>query len=622
MTVDSECRAVLPDDESEEALLLQIQALGQLPAPSQTALRLFALLRSQDTALKDFVPVIKGDPTLAARLLRLANRPGNGALRPAVAIEEALVRLGLNTVAQLAAGLSVLDEAMAGQTADVPEYLRLCRVSLAAAVAAEWLSGQPGIPIAAAEMFTCALLARVGQLAMLRFYPNAYSGFLNLSDSPQQQMCQERESFGVDYLAIGTALLTDWGFPTVFVEAIRLAESDQAEIAEGERQEMMVRILHAAWDLAVPLATCNETLLTSAMRQALALLGIEATETFQAMDELQRRWVLWHEDSRAGAVAGLDMPAAAQEEKQARPVTVALLTGNSLVDATRRQALEVAGYAVLETPSLMQTCQAVIGGQADIAVAAATYAECQAHAPLLAAYLGDLGRGAILLTDDLDEEAQATVLSHGVEAVLPLEVGAPLLVARVNLIGRRIALSRLLEAERSVHRKSLSVLAATTRKLHRQSLTDPLTGLANRRMAEAFLKRHWSQAERRDFPLSCVLIDLDDFKRINDTYGHDAGDRVLHGFGEILKRQVRQEDLAVRLGGDEFLVVCPHTGVAEAQNLMARLRATAQKVRLETGSLEFSAGVVERDSKTMHSPQDLLRAADRKMMLVKRGGRR
>ena len=618
MTVESKPQATSPDDQNEETLLLQIQALGQLPSPSQTALRLFALLRSEDTALKDFAPVIKGDPTLVSRLLRLANRPGNGALRPAVAVEDALVRLGLNTVAQLAAGLSILDEAAAGQATDVPEYLRLCRVSLAAGVAAEWLSGQPGIPIAAAEMFTCALLARVGQLAMLRFYPEAYSGFLNLSDHPQQQMSLERESFGVDYLAIGTALLADWGFPAVLVEAIRLAESDQTELAESERQEIMVRILHAAWDLAAPLATGDETMLALAMQRALALLGIEAMETYAAMDELQRRWAMWQDDGRARPAPG----AVSLEDGRARPITVALLARDSLSDSMRRQALEAAGYAVTETGSLLQTCQAIMGGQADIAIAAASFADCQAHAPLLAAYLGDLGRGAILLCDDLDEQAQAAVLAQGIEAVLPREVGATLLVARVALIARRIALHRQLESERSVHRKSLSALAATTRKLHRQSLTDPLTGLANRRMAETFLKRHWSQAERRDFPLSCLLIDLDDFKRVNDTYGHDAGDRVLHGFAEILRRQVRQEDLAVRLGGDEFLVVCPHTGVAEAQNLLARLRATAQKVRLETGPLQFSAGVVERDCKTMAGFEDLLRAADRKMMLVKRGSRR
>ncbi len=619
MTIESKPQA-RPEDESEETLLLQIQALGQLPSPSHTALRLFALLRSRDTALQEFVPVIKGDPSLAARLLRLANRPGNGALRPAVAVEDALVRLGLNTVAQLAAGLSILDEAANAQAAEVPDYLRLCRVSLAAGVAAEWLSGQPGLPIAAAEMFTCALLARVGQLAMLRFYPDAYSNFLNLSDNPQQQMSRERESFGVDYLTVGAALLADWGFPGVLIDAIRRAESDQAELAENERQEIMVRVLQAAWSVAPSLASGNEAQLASAMRQALALLGIEALETYAAMDELQRRWVMWQDDGRSNPAS--ESAGADHQHPSEGPIAVALSTGDCLWDAARRQAIEAAGYAVIETASLSQTCQAIMSGQASIAVAAASLADCQAHAPLLAAYLGDMGRGAILLCDDVGEDAQATILSQGVEAVLPRTAGAPLLVAQVELIGRRIALHRLLESERRVHRKSLAALAATTRKLHRQSLTDPLTGLANRRMAQAFLKRHWSQAERRNFPLSCMLIDLDDFKRINDTYGHDAGDRVLHGFAEILRRQVRQEDLAVRLGGDEFLVVCPHSDVAEAQNLLARLRATAQKVRLETGPLQFSAGVVERDGKIMAGPDDLLRAADKKMLQVKRGGRR
>ncbi len=611
--------------DNEETLLLQIQALGQLPAPSHTALRLFALLQSDNTPLKAFAPVVKSDPSLAARLLRLANRPGNGALRPALAVEEALVRLGLNAVAQLAVGLSVLDEAMADRAVEVPEYLKLCRRALAAAVAAEWLSSQPGVPAAGAEMFTCALLARVGQLAMLRFYPEAYSGFLGLAKRAEEQLRQERESFGVDYVAVGGALLADWGFPALFVEAIHLAESDRFDAAESDRQEIMVRILHAAWALAPPLVEANEEVLGSVMRQALALLGIETADTFQAVDELQRRWAVWQENgAQPGAIQAADAADAAEVQaiEQQRPITVALLADNALLDEARRQALAAAGFSVLGTDSLSDTCQAIIAGRADIGVAAATFADCQANAPLLAAYLGDLGRGAVLLDDALDEAAQAAVLAHGVDAVLPRDVGTALLAAQVERIAQRIRLHRLLETERSGHRRSLSQLAVTTRKLHRQSLTDPLTGLANRRMADAFLKRHWSQAERRNLPLSCLLIDLDDFKRINDTHGHDAGDRVLHGFAEILKRQVRQEDLAVRLGGDEFLVVCPHAGVAEVEKLLARLRATAQKVHLETGSLEFSAGIVERDGSVMKTPEDLLRTADRKMMLSKRAGRR
>jgi hypothetical protein len=87
------------------------------------------------------------------------------------------------------------------------------------------------------------------------------------------------------------------------------------------------------------------------------------------------------------------------------------------------------------------------------------------------------------------------------------------------------------------------------------ALVDPLTGLYNRRFAERHLKAEISRAERKRYPLTVVLIDLDHFKHINDCYGHAAGDQVLMGFAQRLSKAIRASDIASRLGGDEFMLI-------------------------------------------------------------------
>lgn len=217
--------SVVPDTLAEDSLLLQIRALGHLPSPSSTALRLYALIQSEDVDLHKVAEVIKRDVALTVRLIRMANRPGGTPGRPVASVEEGLMRIGLKTVAGLAVGLSVIDDAVASSAPDASAYLALCRHSLAAAVLAEWMCDRPEIPVSAADLFTCALLARIGQLALLRFYPEPYSVLLRLNKNTHELLDAEREQLGIDHQAITLALLQEWGFPDPLTEAIRIFRS-------------------------------------------------------------------------------------------------------------------------------------------------------------------------------------------------------------------------------------------------------------------------------------------------------------------------------------------------------------------------------------------------------------
>jgi diguanylate cyclase (GGDEF)-like protein len=139
-------------------------------------------------------------------------------------------------------------------------------------------------------------------------------------------------------------------------------------------------------------------------------------------------------------------------------------------------------------------------------------------------------------------------------------------------------------------------LTKVEQQILKQATTDPLTGLANRRIAEEHLVREMARARRRQAPLTAVAFDLNNFKQINDRYGHSAGDLVLRAFAQKLTDRRRGEDLVVRMGGDEFLLLLPECPPNQVPTLLERLRpceVNFQGVRLP---VEFSSGLATYES--------------------------
>jgi two-component system cell cycle response regulator len=156
--------------------------------------------------------------------------------------------------------------------------------------------------------------------------------------------------------------------------------------------------------------------------------------------------------------------------------------------------------------------------------------------------------------------------------------------------------------------------------------TDPLTQLVNRRALTIRLVTEMERVRRYNAPLSMLLIDLDHFKLVNDTYGHMAGDDVLASVATLLQRAVRSVDIAARYGGEEFVVVLPETGrqgaVAFAERIRERIAShgfsigEAEKIRVTT-----SIGVATHPSPRLDSVEDLFRAADIALYRAKENGR-
>jgi diguanylate cyclase (GGDEF)-like protein len=161
-------------------------------------------------------------------------------------------------------------------------------------------------------------------------------------------------------------------------------------------------------------------------------------------------------------------------------------------------------------------------------------------------------------------------------------------------------------------------------ELQHLALTDPLTGLSNRRAFFENLDREFCRIQRFGGNLSVAVLDIDHFKSINDTYGHDAGDQVLLCFARILLSEFRVFDTVGRIGGEEFALLFPQTQLADAALACDRILETVEQTVMTTDAgeirLTFSAGLTEiRDSDK--SGQDMLKRADAFLYSAKNSGR-
>ncbi|MES0490839.1 MAG: diguanylate cyclase [Leptospirales bacterium] len=157
--------------------------------------------------------------------------------------------------------------------------------------------------------------------------------------------------------------------------------------------------------------------------------------------------------------------------------------------------------------------------------------------------------------------------------------------------------------------------AALMEELRARSIYDPLTGLSNRYHMNLVLDKWLPRAKRGDFPISVVLLDIDYFKNYNDTYGHNAGDKVLLKTAVIIENEIREEDMAVRYGGEEFLVILPDTPVQKAGEIAERIRKSMENAKIVT----VSAGVTSL--KSGDNLEMLIEKADKYLYEAKRSGR-
>jgi len=231
----------------------------------------------------------------------------------------------------------------------------------------------------------------------------------------------------------------------------------------------------------------------------------------------------------------------------------------------------------------------------------------------------------LLLTGSESEDQLVEAFDAGVDDFITKPFSPKVLSARIKGGIRLARLQRKTEVDRQTIMRQVAELGQLTRKLRAASLTDPLTELPNRRYAMKRLENEWAACQRSGRPLSVVMIDIDHFKSVNDTYGHDMGDIVLKSTAQVLKGHLRDEDEVCRLGGEEFLVICRNTSTEDCARVAARLRVAVEQNRIkepgfDRGIVTVSLGVAGTDL-DMDSVSALLKAADEASYASKSGGR-
>jgi diguanylate cyclase (GGDEF)-like protein len=168
--------------------------------------------------------------------------------------------------------------------------------------------------------------------------------------------------------------------------------------------------------------------------------------------------------------------------------------------------------------------------------------------------------------------------------------------------------------------QAMGRLRMRAEEFHRLATIDPLTGLYNRRFAEQRLAAEASRSQRYGHPLTVISFDLNNFKRINDKHGHPAGDEVLKAFADRLNTAIRVSDFAVRMGGDEFLVILPECTLGQLQSLLKRIGKVEVVNEGARIPVEYSHGSVGYEPG--ETPQRFLERADQLLYADKRRGKK
>lgn len=184
-----------------------------------------------------------------------------------------------------------------------------------------------------------------------------------------------------------------------------------------------------------------------------------------------------------------------------------------------------------------------------------------------------------------------------------------------------VELNKTLDAKVTSRTQQLS---ERNKELAILSLTDPLTNMANRRHAMQQLSLLWSESEKHNLPLSCLMIDIDYFKQINDTHGHDMGDVVLIELAKVFQHEIRTDDMACRLGGDEFFIICSSTDLKGGLHIaeIINKHVASLKIKVPDGELSLSTSIgVAAKTTEMENIEDLIKAADEGVYSAKSSGR-
>jgi two-component system, cell cycle response regulator len=644
----------------------ELKATGALPTPTGVGLEILRLARDDQASASDIARAIQADPALTGRTLRLANTGNAAASRRVTNVADGVSRLGTRTVSAVALGFTVLAGNRSGKCLGF-DYQKLWAHSLAYAVAAQILCAHTRTS-AGADGFTAGLLAQIGRLALASIHPEQYTEVLSqwANGLPAELVQLEQQAFVTNHNELSAAMTADWGLPKQVCDAVLYQEDPAAsELPEGSLSRKLAVILYAASRIADVCLAPTDSEAAAYAEDVIArceAIGIDSQTALSLFDGVFFQWAEWGrvldvstqkprklseliETGRTSRARPRVPPAL----KPPAPPTIDVLDGtvrssdaeaiegNSELlvlvadaDAASLRFLEkclvLSGYRVRCASGGHEALQAFFETAPQLVIVDATLPEISGLEFCRRVRQTAAGRQAylIMLTPAGDEETLIRLFDAGVDDFITKPFSARPLFARIRASLRVVGLQEQVSEDRDEIQRIHAELAVAHRRLEQDALTDVLTGLPNRRYLIDRLAHDWAAARRGGTPLACMVVDIDFFKSVNDTWGHDIGDAVLRAVARVLQQEVRGSDVVCRLGGEEFVVVST-ADFESAMRCAERLRSAieiqvAAEVNPIEGPVTVSIGVAVRNEQT-RSPEGLLKAADEALFHAKRSGR-
>ncbi|MCP5245620.1 MAG: diguanylate cyclase [Burkholderiales bacterium] len=614
--------------------LLKLNAL--LPTPSGVALGIMEICQRDDASVSEMAKLIKTDPALSSRLIKKANMSHQGS-RAILSVSDAVSYLGMNVVKQLALGFSLIDQNLSGACKGF-DFQQFWSHSLLMAIAAQNLGKSIQIcPVD--ELFTCGLMARIGCLTLATVYPEKYSDLLEKQSSDSSFVEQEKNYFQTDHNELTAALMINFGIPQIMVEAIYYHEipADSGYLEES-RPYQILNLFNIAKQIAdFGISTQSER---DNQISELILLGgkisLDSKLFGEFIDEVMAEWLVWSELLK---IPTIKLPpfdtmikvSVSRTDNASNPALLRVLA----VDDDPSSLIFIEG---LLSDALGHTVFKANNGEQALSLAMEVMPHIVITDWLMPVMDGlvltkslrstDWGQNIyiIMLTGIEEEDEIIEAFNAGVDDYIVKPINVRAFRARLRAAWHYRKLQESWERDREYLKRFAAELAVSNRKLEYLALTDMLTELPNRRAGTEALEKAWSEASRSGQALYLMLIDIDFFKKINDTYGHAAGDQVLRTIAAALKSSARNSDTFYRVGGEEFMVISRNTD-QDAKSIVffaERLRRhiSSLKIDINTSQIQVtvSIGVAKKDTK-LKTEDELMSVADKALYAAKNSGR-
>jgi two-component system cell cycle response regulator len=642
----------------------ELKLSGNLPSPAGVGMRILELTRSEDYSAEDMGLAIMADSSLTGRILQLSNSAANAGTEPVTTVEEAIMRLGGNLVRNLALAFSLVSERTTG-SCKAFDYDGYWSASLAHAVVAQALATRIGLA-RPEEAYICGLIGDVGRLALASVYSDAYSALLTEhGTNPLDTLLpKEKSRFKITHPQIGSLMLAEWGLPDAFLEAtFEYAQCRSLEaMTTLDSLDGVLRVAYWIGEAMVADEFTDPFLWKTIGEQlgfAQKLLGLD-TSGFSALgNACSKQWVNWGDSLNVatgngqnftdvfrmvdGAKHAKASPSQVEEDPSASTTAKTMNLNQFATTKVDQIRLMVVGKTAIEKVKACKelnlepfTVRFELDGKAglhetlkwgaDIVLADQ---DCPSmDGAELCRSLRKNSQGEDLYLTVLGKEGSSRKAMEafvaGADDFIDMPINEALIAARIKAGLRVCSLHRRVERDKALVMSQVQELGVLTRKLRATALTDSLTNLPNRRYAMKRLGSEWASVKRTGRDISLVMLDVDFFKAVNDTYGHDVGDEVLKETAAVIKAAVRVSDEACRIGGEEFLVICKNTDENEAMIVAERIRVALENHVTKFGKYEsaitVSLGVASFSIGSM-APSELLKRADLAVYAAKHQGR-